>query len=138
MTLGRASQILDNLIAQGKAKPMIVVMTNGHTSNAAAPGEVPKVFYKPVMMTPDVFNADMETYFKEIIDFHRKQLQSKTDVNSRSYPWFIDGWFSFALAISANYPKTFGYVGLFSPAVMPPQNATSEIYKNLDEKLSSN
>jgi enterochelin esterase family protein len=44
MTLGRASQILDNLIAQGKAKPMIVVMTNGHTSNAAAPGESAKVF----------------------------------------------------------------------------------------------
>ena len=42
-----------------------------------------------------------------------------------------------SLYISANYPKTFGYVGLFSPAVMPPQNATSEIYKNLDEKLKA-
>lgn len=32
MDLGRASQILDNLIAEGKAKPMIVVMTNGNAS----------------------------------------------------------------------------------------------------------
>ena len=39
MTLGRASQILDNLIAQGKAKPMIVVMTNGNAALEAAPGE---------------------------------------------------------------------------------------------------
>lgn len=38
MDLGRASQILDNLIAQGKAKPMIVVMTNGNISQEAAPG----------------------------------------------------------------------------------------------------
>ena len=30
MTLGRTSQILDNLIAQGKARPMLVVMTNGN------------------------------------------------------------------------------------------------------------
>ena len=30
IALGRTSQILDNLIAQGKAEPMIVVMTNGN------------------------------------------------------------------------------------------------------------
>ena len=37
--LGRAAQILDNLIAAGKAVPMIVVMTNGNPNCAAAPGE---------------------------------------------------------------------------------------------------
>ncbi|MBR5978441.1 MAG: esterase, partial [Verrucomicrobia bacterium] len=51
MALGRASQILDNLIAQGKAKPMIVVMPNGHTANASAPGESDKGLYKPDMST---------------------------------------------------------------------------------------
>lgn len=35
-SLGRANYILDNLIAQGKAKPMIVVMTNGNPSDKAA------------------------------------------------------------------------------------------------------
>ncbi|WP_373734100.1 alpha/beta hydrolase-fold protein, partial [Bacteroides heparinolyticus] len=39
IALGRTSQILDNLIAQGKAKPMIVVMTNGNAAQEAAPGE---------------------------------------------------------------------------------------------------
>lgn len=38
-TFGRAAQILDNLIAQGKAEPMIVVMPNGHAAMEAAPGE---------------------------------------------------------------------------------------------------
>ena len=39
INLGRTSQILDNLIAQGKAKPMIVVMPNGNVVQEAAPGE---------------------------------------------------------------------------------------------------
>jgi len=33
---GRATQIMDNLIAQGKAKPMIVVMPNGHPAQNAS------------------------------------------------------------------------------------------------------
>jgi enterochelin esterase-like enzyme len=35
--LGRAPQILDNLIAQGKAKPMIIVMTNENSNQIASP-----------------------------------------------------------------------------------------------------
>ena len=41
--LGRACEILDNLIAAAKAKPMIVVMTNGNYNETAAPGIVPQV-----------------------------------------------------------------------------------------------
>lgn len=47
IALGRTSQILDNLIAQGKAKPMIVVMTNGNAWQDAAAGESPKGFVAP-------------------------------------------------------------------------------------------
>ena len=36
---GRANRIFDNLIAQGKAKPMIVVMPDGHAVPASAPPE---------------------------------------------------------------------------------------------------
>ena len=35
-TLGRTAQILDNMIAQGKAEPMIVVMPNGNPNQYAA------------------------------------------------------------------------------------------------------
>ena len=34
---GRTAQILDNVIAQGKAKPMIVVMPNGHAAQSVTP-----------------------------------------------------------------------------------------------------
>ncbi len=38
---GRAIQILDNLIAAGRCKPMIVVMPNGNVNLSAAPGSDP-------------------------------------------------------------------------------------------------
>ena len=52
--LGRAAQILDNLIATGKAKPMIVVMPNGNPNCQAAPGEWSWGMYTPgwVAVTP--------------------------------------------------------------------------------------
>jgi len=36
--MGRASVIMDNLIAAGQAKPMLVVMTNGNANQKMAPG----------------------------------------------------------------------------------------------------
>ena len=41
LTNGRTPQILDNLIAKGRAKPMIVVMPNGHPAQKAASSLVP-------------------------------------------------------------------------------------------------
>ncbi len=38
MTLGRANTIMDNLIAQGKAKPFIVVITNGNANQVVSQG----------------------------------------------------------------------------------------------------
>lgn len=134
MALGRASQILDNLIAQGKAKPMIVVMPNGHTSNTAAPGESDKGFYKPDMRTPDVFSGDMEANFGDVIKFVEDNYRVKSDKQSRAITGLSMGGFH-SLYISANYPNTFDYVGLFSPAILPPANAASTIYADLEAKL---
>lgn len=136
MQLGRASQILDNLIAEKKAKPMIVVMTNGHTSNTAAPGESSKGFYKPVMMTPDVFSGDMENNFGEIINFVEKNYRVKTDKAHRAVAGLSMGGFH-SIWISANYPNQFDYIGLFSPAVLPAVNSDMAGYQNLDSKLKT-
>lgn len=134
MALGRASQILDNLIAQGKAKPMIVVMTNGHTSNTAAPGESSKGFYKPDMRTPDIFSGDMEANFGDVIKFVESNYRVKADKQDRAIAGLSMGGFH-SLYISANYPNTFDYIGLFSPAILPPANAASPMYADLDTKL---
>jgi hypothetical protein len=55
MELGRTAQIMDNLIAQGKAKPMIVVMTNGNADQTATPGESSEGFVKPILCVPPLF-----------------------------------------------------------------------------------
>jgi enterochelin esterase family protein len=61
--LGRTAQIMDNLIAQGKAKPMIVVMTNGNAALEAAPGESSLGFTAPSMNLPKTMEGSFETAF---------------------------------------------------------------------------
>ena len=70
--LGNVARIMDNLIAAGKAEPMIVVMPNGNSGKQAAPGETSENHaYKPVMTNqlPGYKNGDYELAFPEIIQF---------------------------------------------------------------------
>lgn len=76
-TLGRAAQIMDNLIAEGKAKPMIVVMTNGNTNCEAAPGEWSKGMYKPSFMGHRDSKpvASMEESFPDVVKYVEKNYR---------------------------------------------------------------
>jgi predicted alpha/beta superfamily hydrolase len=69
MTLGRTSQILDNLIDERKAKPMIVVMTNGNVVQDAAPGESRLGMQKPVFELPYTMDGTFEESFMDVIKF---------------------------------------------------------------------
>ena len=60
---GRACQIMDNLIAQGKAVPMIVVMPNGHAGMSAAPGESSMGYYKPYHFQKGTMDGTFESNF---------------------------------------------------------------------------
>lgn len=83
---------------------------------------------------PDIFSGDMETYFKEIMDFTEANYRVKADTKNRAVAGLSMGGFH-SLYISANQPKTFDYVGLFSPATHPLEDKRSPIYANIDEKL---
>ncbi|MGE4587321.1 MAG: esterase [Mangrovibacterium sp.] len=135
VSFGRATQILDNLISQGKAKPMIVVMPNGHTAMEAAPGESSLGFYKPgnEKDRADVKGA-FETGFKEIIGFVENNYRAKPDKAHRAIAGLSMGGFH-SLHISRYYPNTFDYVGLFSAAILPSQDTTSKVYENIDGTL---
>jgi len=132
--LGRASQILDNLIAQGKAEPMIVVMPNGNVSQQAAPGEGIRGYYKPQFMEPGTMDGSYEGAFMDIVSFIESSYRVKADKKNRAVAGLSMGGFH-SLHISRYYPNTFDYVGLFSAAILPNQNTTSEVYKNLDATL---
>ena len=134
MALGRASQIFDNLIAQGKAKPMIVVMTNGNAGQQAAPGESPRGMYKPSFMGDTRMNGAFEESFPEVVKFVESNYRAKTDKANRAIAGLSMGGFH-SMHISKQYPDMFDYVGLYSAAIMPRNNVNSHIYENFDQKL---
>ena len=86
-TQGRATQILDNLIAEGKAEPMILVMTNGNAWDTAAPGESAAGFAQPGALgvsREGIPEAAFELHFPEVMNFIEKNFRCKTDKNSRA------------------------------------------------------
>jgi enterochelin esterase family protein len=139
VTLGEVPRILDNLIAEGKAEPMMVVMPNGNPSKQAAPGETKEnLAYRPVMSNtlPGYKEGSYELSFKEIVDFvdtHYRTLPAKS---KRAVAGLSMGGFH-SLFISANYPDLFDYVGLFSPGInFKTVNMTNPAYNNLEDKLA--
>ena len=118
--LGRAAQILDNLIAAGKAKPMLVVMTNGNPNTAAAPGEGDFGMYQPAMGGGGVqlpqAAASMDESFMDVVNFIEKNYKVAKNKASRAICGLsMGGGHSFQ--ISKRFPNTFDYVGLFSAAI---------------------
>ena len=138
--LGRAAQILDNLIAQGKAEPMLVVMTNGNISQEACPGETSEGFRVPTMMLPKTMEGSFETAFPDVVKFMEKTYRVKKDKAHRAIAGLSMGGFH-SLFISINNPDTFDYVGLFSAAVDQQQNTANggfpNIYADRNQKIDN-
>jgi enterochelin esterase family protein len=136
IALGRTSQILDNLIAQGKAIPMIVVMTNGNVAQEAAPGESSLGLQKPNMMLPNTMDGKFEETFPDVIKFVESTYRVKADKANRAIAGLSMGGYH-SLHISRYYPNTFDYVGLFSAAIMADNKTTSKVYENFDATLEA-
>ena len=134
LALGRASQILDNLIASGKAKPMIVVMTNGNVSQEAAPGESSLGYIVPTMQLPKTMDGSMEESFPDVVNFIDATYRTVKRKSGRAIAGLSMGGFH-SLHISKQYPDMFDYVGLFSAAIMPDKQVKSSIYDNTENKL---
>ena len=138
--LGRAAQIMDNLIAQGKAEPMILVMTNGNISQEACPGETSEGFKVPTMMLPKTMEGSFETAFPDVVKFIEKTYRVKKDKAHRAIAGLSMGGFH-SLFISINNPDLFDYVGLFSAAVDQQQNGNNdghpEIYADRNAKIDN-
>ena len=132
--LGRAAQILDNLIAQGKAEPMIVVMTNGNASQEAAPGETSAGLKPPTTQLPKTMDGSFETAFPEVVKFIDSNYRTIPRKNARAIAGLSMGGFH-SLNISKQYPDMFDYIGLFSAAIKPGEGVKSPVYDDLEGKL---
>jgi len=136
VTLGRANMILDNLIAQGKARPMIVVMPNGNpnqiVSQGYALGVPPTPAFKPAAASapapgpgakPGAGPAPAaplpgfpDSIVKDIIPYIEKNYRVGAAKDDRAICGLSMGGGHTMTATNSN-PGTFGYIGVFSSGV---------------------
>lgn len=134
--LGRATQILDNMIASGKVEPMIVVMPNGNADLQAAPGESSLGFVPPTTALPRTMDGSFTESFPEIVEFIDSNYRTKADKAHRAIAGLSMGG-CHSKFISLNYPELFDYVGLFSAAVEPHVKTDSGMFKDEAKKVDT-
>jgi enterochelin esterase family protein len=114
---GRANYILDNLIAAGKAKPMIVVMTNGIASFPAAPGDRPLALVMEQSGPGGISNMMSgkfeESLVKDVVPFIEKNFRAIPDADHRGISGLSMGGYH-TLQTTFRYPDDFEYVGVMS------------------------
>jgi enterochelin esterase-like enzyme len=118
-TMGRTPQILDYLIAQGRTKPMIVVMTNGNADQAAAQNLVPPV-PRPGGMSNSptgavVSQAFPESLVADVVPYIDKTYRTLPDRQNRAVAGLSMGGAQTAYT-ALTHPEKFAWVGCFSGA----------------------
>lgn len=131
---GRAAQIMDNLIASGRAKPMIVVMTNGCMKHNGAPGETAEGMYKPYNSGSS--DGTFEAHFKDVIKYVDSHYRTIAKSSGRAIAGLSMGGFH-SIHTSAYMPKTFDYVGVFSGAIWPGKDVESKVYADFEGQLAT-
>jgi enterochelin esterase-like enzyme len=121
--MGRAHEIMDHLIASGKAKPMLVVMTNGNWNQIAAPGVSPQAPPPPggtnQITVPGQITPAMEfseSVVADVIPFVEKNYRVLTDRDHRAIAGLSMGGAQ-TLYAGLNHLDKFSYVASFSGAL---------------------
>ncbi|HLQ52203.1 MAG TPA: alpha/beta hydrolase-fold protein [Terriglobales bacterium] len=114
--VGRANVILDNLIAQGKAKPMIVVMPLGYgTMDFVRPGQNT---WADTELRDRNFKKFTEALLSEVIPKVESGYRVKQDRNARAIAGLSMGG-SESLLTGLNNLDRFSWVGAFSSGGIP-------------------
>ena len=129
---GRVVEIMDNLIAEGKAEPMIVVMPNGCMRHLAAPGYSHEGMWTPYMSGS--MDGSFESAFPQLVAWVDKHYRTVDKASARAIAGLSMGGFH-AMHISKEYPRMFDYVGLFSAAIFRGEESLSQIYRDFEAKL---
>ena len=104
---GKANLILDNLLAEKKAVPMIIVMDNGYASKAATQSKL------GAPAGPGAFSAFEEVLIKEIIPMIDAQYRTIADRDHRAMAGLSMGA-NQTIQITMNNLDKFSYIGAFS------------------------
>jgi enterochelin esterase-like enzyme len=98
---GKAHWILDNLIAQGRAKPMVVVMMDGHAAGLGATNNT------------GLFERDL---LEDVLPLVEAGYRVKREAASRAIVGLSMGGGQ-SLTIGLNHPDQFAWIGGFSAGV---------------------
>lgn len=125
---GKTDLIIDNLIAEKKAKPMIVVMPDGNFPLNGFGEESLKVFEKELKQS--------------IIPFLEKNYRVKTEAKYRALAGLSMGGIQ-TLYVGINNTELFSYLGVFSSGwIMPAQSDLADkqydFMKNNPDKIKNN
>lgn len=127
---GRTAQIMDNLIAQGKARPMIVVMPNGHANRTGALGAIAAGIPAPppaYSLAPGGTRAPAglfeETLVKDVVPYVEKHYRVLANKNDRAIAGLSMGG-GHTLRTTLSNPGMFSYVGVFSIGI---RDVTAEV-----------
>ncbi len=119
--VGRANIILDNLIAQGKAKPMIVVMPYGRAYPAISKSS-------GSLRNWDNLQLIKKDFLVNLFPFVDKNYRVKKDKDSRAIAGFSGGGGT-SLFVGLNNPELFSWVCGFAPGMLKDEfdrnNATA-------------
>ena len=116
--VGRANMILDNLIAQGKAKPMLIVMPLGYGEpKVLQPNS--RVFHDPVI-TQRNFDKFREALLHEVMPQVESAYLVNKDRNSRAIAGLSMGG-SESLLTGLNSLDRFAWIGAFSSGGITPE-----------------
>jgi enterochelin esterase family protein len=136
-TLGRACQILDNLIAQRKARPMIVVMTNGNPFDAAAPGEAPP---RKDEEGAGIFSMGSGRFEKSLVDdvipFVEEHYRTKDGKSNRAVGGLSMGGMQ-TMNLAFDHSMVFDYYGVMSMGITDPGPDGRSWFQNVDARLNS-
>jgi enterochelin esterase-like enzyme len=108
---GHANFIFDNLIAAGRAKPMIVVMSNGYATKAGE-AEPPPLRQRGTLRLPSAFGEELLTQVIPLID---KAYRTLPDRDHRAMAGLSMGSAQ-TLQITTSHLDTFAFIGAFSGA----------------------
>ena len=129
-SLGRANYILDNLIAAGKAKPMIVVMTNGNayqTSSLKNASGVEMITRETIGKYTGMFEQSL---VKDVVPFVEKTYRVKANKDNRAIAGLSMGG-GHTVTTTIEFPDVFGYVGVYSSGIDNPEAYPESKFINL-------
>jgi enterochelin esterase family protein len=124
-TIGRAGFILDNLIADGRAEPMLVVMPNG-----SLPPGPPSDDARPEILRAESQGRFSRELMDNVVPHIERNFRVRANPENRAIAGLSMGG-GHTMRVLADHPNQFGYVSIWSSGLFS-QGAHEYVAENED------